>query len=76
MTWIVTVAVSVPHVFVAVIVYTVEEVTVEGVPSMTPVVLLMVRPDGRVGLTDQPTTVPAVEVGVAGLDIGEFFVRV
>jgi len=72
----VTVAVSVPPVLVAVTVYTADEVTVVGVPEITPVELEIVRPDGRVGDTSQVTTVPPVDVGVAGLDIALPLVRV
>ena len=43
---------------------------------MTPVVLFKVRPAGSVGATDQLTTAPAVEVGVAGLGIAVFLVSV
>ena len=63
-TTMVTLAVSVPPVLVAVMVYVAEEVTVVGVPEMTPVVLDMVMPAGSVGDTDHDTTVPPVEVGV------------
>jgi len=63
LTTIVTDAVSVPPVLVAVTVYTAEEVTVVGVPEMAPVVLDRVRPAGSEGDTDQEVTAPPVEVG-------------
>ena len=63
LTTIVTDAVSVPPVLVAVTVYTAEEVTVVGVPEIAPVVLYMVRPAGSEGDTDQEVTAPPVEVG-------------
>lgn len=63
MTTIVTDAVSVPPVLVAVTVYTAEEVTVVGVPEIAPVVLDRVRPAGSEGDTDQEVTAPPVEVG-------------
>ena len=62
-TTIVTVAVSVPPVFVAVTVYEAEEVTVVGVPEIAPVVLDKVRPDGSEGETDQDMTTPPLKVG-------------
>ena len=63
MTTIVTDAVSVPPVLVAVTVYTAEEVTVVCVPEIAPVVLDRVRPAGSEGDTDQEVTAPPVEVG-------------
>ena len=63
LTTIVTDAVSVPPVLVAVTVYTAEDVTVVGVPEIAPVVLDRVRPAGSEGDTDQEVTVPPVEVG-------------
>jgi hypothetical protein len=63
LTTIVTDAVSVPPVLVAVTVYTAEEVTVVGVPEIAPVVLDRVRPAGSEGDTDQEVTAPPVEVG-------------
>tara|TARA_B100000925_G_scaffold113195_1_gene83791 strand:+ start:1544 stop:1771 length:228 start_codon:yes stop_codon:yes gene_type:complete len=59
----VTVAVSVPPVFVAVTVYEAEDVTVVGVPEIAPVVLDRVRPAGSEGETDQEVTAPPLEVG-------------
>ena len=49
-------AVSVPPVFVAVIVYDADAVTVVGVPEIAPVVLERVNPAGRDGETDHETT--------------------
>ena len=63
LTTIVTDAVSVPPVLVAVTVYTAEEVTVVGVPEIAPVVLDRVRPAGSEGDTDQEVTAQPVEVG-------------
>jgi len=62
-TTIVTEAVSVPPVFVAVTVYEAEDVTVVGVPEIAPVVLDRVRPAGSEGETDQEVTAPPLEVG-------------
>ncbi len=39
--------------------------TAVGVPLMTPVEESMASPEGRDGETDQPVTVPPVDVGVA-----------
>ena len=63
MTTIVTDAVSVPHVLVAVTIYDAEDVTVVGVPEIAPVVLERVRPAGSEGETDQEVTAPPLEVG-------------
>jgi len=63
LTTIVTDAVSVPPVFVAVIVYDAEDVTVVGVPEIAPVVLDRVSPAGSEGDTDQEVTAPPLEVG-------------
>lgn len=63
MTTIVTDAVSVPPVLVAVIVYDAEDVTVVGVPEIAPVVLDRVSPAGSEGDTDQEVTAPPLEVG-------------
>ena len=57
-------AVSLPPVFVPVIVYDAEDVTAVGFPLMTPVEESMASPAGRLGETVQPVTVPPVEVGV------------
>jgi len=63
LTTIVTDAVSVPPVLVAVTVYDAEDVTVVGVPEIAPVVLDRVRPAGSEGETDQEVTAPPLEVG-------------
>jgi hypothetical protein len=60
----VTVAVSVPPLFDAVIVYTVDGETTVGVPLITPVDVSMLRPVGRLGEIDHVATGPPVEVGV------------
>ena len=65
MTTMVRLAVSVPPVLVAVMVYAAEDVTEVGVPEMAPVVLEMLRPAGSDGETDQDTTVPPVDVGLS-----------
>jgi hypothetical protein len=59
----VTLAVSVPPVLVAVIVYVAEEFTAVGVPLRTPVEASSAKPAGSDGETDQETTVPPVDVG-------------
>ena len=64
MTTMVMLAVSVPPVLVAVMVYVAEDVTAVGVPEMAPVVLEMLRPAGSDGETDHETTVPPVDVGL------------
>ena len=65
MTTMVTLAVSVPPVLVAVMVYEAEEVTAEGVPLMAPVEVSSANPAGSDGETEYETTVPPVEVTVA-----------
>ena len=60
----VTVAVSVPPLFDAVIVYTVDGDTTVGVPLITPVDVSILRPVGRLGEIDHVATGPPVEVGV------------
>ena len=65
LTTMVRLAVSVPPVLVAVMVYVAEDVTEVGVPEMAPVVLEMLRPAGSDGETDQDTTVPPVDVGLS-----------
>ena len=60
----VTVAVSVPPLFDAVIVYTVDGETTVGVPLITPVDVSILRPVGRLGEIDHVATGPPVEVGV------------
>ena len=65
--------VSVPPVLVAEIVYVAVDETIVGVPEITPVVVLISKPVGSAGETDQDTTVPPVTVGAAG-GIAEFIV--
>ena len=65
MTTMVTLAVSVPPVLVAVIVYDAEDVTAVGVPLMSPVEVSSDKPAGSDGETEYETTVPPVVVTVA-----------
>ena len=65
LTTMVTLAVSVPPVLVAVIVYDAEVVTAVGVPLMAPVEVSSDKPAGSDGDTEYETTVPPVEVTVA-----------
>ena len=60
----VTAAVSVPPLFDAVIVYTVDGDTTVGVPLISPVDVSILRPVGRLGEIDHVATGPPVEVGV------------
>ena len=64
LTTMVTVAVSLPPVLVAVIVYVELEVTAVGVPLIAPVEESSERPAGKDGETDQPVIVPPFAVGV------------
>ena len=64
MTSMVTSAVVLPPVLLAVMVYVAEDVMAVGVPLMAPVVESMERPAGSEGDTDQEVTVPPLEVGV------------
>ena len=64
LTTMVTLAVSLPPVLVAVIVYVSLEVTAVGVPLIAPVVESRERPAGKDGETDQPVIVPPFAVGV------------
>ena len=64
MTTMVTVAVSLPPVLLAVTVYVAEEVIAVGVPLIAPVVVEKESPDGSDGEIDQEVTVPPLEVGV------------
>ena len=64
MTSMVTEAVVLPPVLLAVTVYDAEEVMAEGVPLMAPVDESSERPEGREGETDQDVTGPPLEVGV------------
>ena len=65
MTTMVMVAVAVPPVLVAVMVYEVEDVTAVGVPLMAPVVVSSDNPAGSDGETEYDTTLPPVEVTVS-----------
>ena len=64
LTMMVMLAVSVPPVLFAVIVYEAEEVIVVGVPYIIPVEVLRNKPAGSDGETDQDVTVPPVDDGV------------
>ena len=64
MTTMVMVAVSVPPVLEAVIVYEALEVTTVGVPLMAPVEESRERPAGRLGETVHEVMVPPPTVGV------------
>jgi hypothetical protein len=59
----VTLAVSVPPVLVAVIVYDAEEVTAVGVPLMLPVEVSSDKPAGSDGETEYEMIVPPFAVG-------------
>ncbi len=65
MTTMVMLAVSVPPVLVAVMVYEALEVTAVGVPLMAPVVVSRDNPAGSDGETEYDTTLPPVEVTVS-----------
>lgn len=67
MTWIVTVAVSLPPGFVAVTVYNVEGDTAVGVPPISPVEVSNERPAGSVGEIVQEATSPPLAVGVTAV---------
>ena len=64
MTVMLTVAVSLPPVLVAVMVYVVAVLTSVGVPEIVPSVVLKAKPPGKVGEMDQVTTSPPLTVGV------------
>ena len=64
MTTMVTSAVVLPPVLVAVTVYVAEEVMAVGVPLMAPLEESSDKPAGSEGETDQLVTVPPLEVGV------------
>ena len=64
LTMMVMLAVSVPPVLFAVIVYEAEEVIVVGIPYIISVEVLRNKPAGSDGETDQDVTVPPVDVGV------------
>ena len=59
-----TVSVSLPPVFVAVIVYVVVVLSAVGVPEMVPSDVSKERPPGKVGEMDHVTTSPPLTVGV------------
>ena len=65
MTTMVMLAVPLPPVLVAVIVYEALEVTAVGVPLMAPVEVSSDKPAGRDGDTEYETTVPPDDVTVA-----------
>ena len=75
MTRIEIVVVALPPVLVAVTVYVVEEETAVGVPLISPVDVLNIKPAGTDGDIDQETTAPPVDVGVAFV-MAESFVNV
>ena len=62
-----------PALFVAVIVYTVGGERTVGVPLISPVVELIVKPVGKAGEIDHVWTEPPLYVGVTAF-IGTFFV--
>ena len=64
MTWMVTMAVALPPVLLAVTVYDVEEEMAVGVPLMAPVEVSKERPVGSVAEIDHEVTAPPLEVGV------------
>ena len=68
-------AVSVPPVLVAVMVYTAEDVTAVGVPLIAPVEASRANPAGSEGDTEYDMTVPPVEVTVSVV-IAVSFVKV
>ena len=61
LTTMVTLAVSVPPVLVAVMVYEAEDVTAVGVPLMAPVEVSRAKPAGSDGETEYEMTVPPVD---------------
>ena len=63
MTTMVTLAVSVPPVLVAVMVYEALEVTAVGVPLMAPVEVSSDKPAGSDGETEYDTTAPPLAFG-------------
>ena len=64
MTWMVTMAVALPPVLLAVTVYEVDELVVVGVPLIAPVEVEKERPVGSDGEIDHEVTAPPLEVGV------------
>ena len=75
LTTMVILAVSVPPVLVAVIVYDALEVTAVGVPLIAPVDVSRDKPAGRDGETEYDTTAPPDDVTVS-VAIAVSFVRV
>ena len=65
MTTMVMLAVSLPPVLLAVMVYEAEDVTAVGVPLIAPVEESRERPAGRLGETDHEVMVPPPTVGVS-----------
>ena len=65
LTVMVTVAVELPPVLLAVTVYCVEDEMAVGVPEIAPWVVEKERPAGREGESDQEVTVPPRALGVA-----------
>ena len=65
MTVMVTVAVELPPVLLAVTVYCVEDEMAVGVPEIAPLVVEKERPAGSVGEIDHEVTVPPRALGVA-----------
>ena len=65
LTVMVTVAVELPPVLLAVTVYCVEDEMAVGVPEIAPLVVENERPAGREGEIDQEVTVPPRALGVA-----------
>ena len=61
----VMVVVALPPVLLAVTVYVVDELRTLGVPEIAPVAVSKDSPAGSVGVMDQATTAPPLEVGVA-----------
>ena len=67
MTTTVIVVVALPPELLAVTVYVAKDEMTLAVPPMTPVEVSKAKPAGRDGETDQDTTVPPLEVGVAAV---------
>ena len=65
LTTMVILAVSVPPVFVAVIVYVADDVTAVGVPLIEPVDVSRDKPAGSDGDTEYETTAPPLDVAVS-----------
>ena len=68
----VTVAVALPPVLLAVTVYVAVELIAVGVPEIVPVDVSKDKPAGNAGEMDHAVTAPPVDVGVT-LVIAEFF---